>query len=253
MQIRLARQADAEAIRAIYNVEVLGLDRHLRPRAPHRPRSSGPGSPGTRAPTPPSWPSTGSTASSGSARSRPSATGPPTPPRSRTRSTSTGARRGQGVGRLLLDELVALAVAHGFHTVIARISGDNEPSIALHQACGFELVGRRARGGAQVRPLDRRRRPAADALSAADRRPDLDVGPGQTPTGLRLDEVERHGLRAAGAPVAPTTPPGEQALTVEGRQRQGQDGEAHEQRHRHGAGGRRGRGPTPTAGRPAAR
>ena len=49
--------------------------------------------------------------------------------------------RGKGVGRLLLDELVALAVARGFHTVIARVSGDNEPSIALHQACGFALVG----------------------------------------------------------------------------------------------------------------
>jgi len=48
---------------------------------------------------------------------------------------------GQGIGRRLLDELVALAEAHGFHTVIARISGGNEASIALHRACGFELVG----------------------------------------------------------------------------------------------------------------
>jgi phosphinothricin acetyltransferase len=49
--------------------------------------------------------------------------------------------RGRGVGRLLLDELVALATRQGFHTVIARISGDNEPSIALHRRCGFTLVG----------------------------------------------------------------------------------------------------------------
>ena len=48
---------------------------------------------------------------------------------------------GQGFGRRLLAELVALAEAHGFHTVIARISGGNEASIALHRACGFELVG----------------------------------------------------------------------------------------------------------------
>jgi phosphinothricin acetyltransferase len=50
-------------------------------------------------------------------------------------------RRGQGVGRLLLDELVSLATRQGFHTIIARTSGDNEPSIALHRAGGFVLVG----------------------------------------------------------------------------------------------------------------
>jgi phosphinothricin acetyltransferase len=48
---------------------------------------------------------------------------------------------GQGIGRRLLDELVRLAQAHGFHSVIARIAGGNEASIALHRACGFELVG----------------------------------------------------------------------------------------------------------------
>ena len=48
---------------------------------------------------------------------------------------------GRGIGRQLLDELVSLAAAHGFHTVIARISGGNEASIALHKACGFEIVG----------------------------------------------------------------------------------------------------------------
>src|SRR5262249_43212719 len=46
-----------------------------------------------------------------------------------------------GIGRRLLEELVALAAAHGFHTVIARISGGNEASIALHAACGYETVG----------------------------------------------------------------------------------------------------------------
>ncbi len=47
----------------------------------------------------------------------------------------------RGIGRQILDELVRLAEAHGFHSVIARIAGDNEPSIALHAVCGFELVG----------------------------------------------------------------------------------------------------------------
>jgi L-amino acid N-acyltransferase len=52
-----------------------------------------------------------------------------------------GDRRGRGAGRAVLDELVGLATSHGFHAMIARIVGDNEPSIALHRACRFELVG----------------------------------------------------------------------------------------------------------------
>jgi L-amino acid N-acyltransferase len=50
-------------------------------------------------------------------------------------------QRGKGVGRALLAELLTLASAHGFHSVIARIAGHNEVSIGLHQAAGFELVG----------------------------------------------------------------------------------------------------------------
>jgi L-amino acid N-acyltransferase len=51
------------------------------------------------------------------------------------------AQRGQGVGKALLAELLVLASAHGFHSVIARIAGHNETSIGLHEAAGFELVG----------------------------------------------------------------------------------------------------------------
>jgi L-amino acid N-acyltransferase len=47
----------------------------------------------------------------------------------------------RGIGRMLLEELIRLAQAHGFHSVIARITGDNDASITLHAACGFELVG----------------------------------------------------------------------------------------------------------------
>jgi phosphinothricin acetyltransferase len=46
-----------------------------------------------------------------------------------------------GIGRRLLEELLRLASAHGFHSVIARITGGNEASIALHAACGFTVVG----------------------------------------------------------------------------------------------------------------
>jgi phosphinothricin acetyltransferase len=49
--------------------------------------------------------------------------------------------QGRGLGRLLLTELVRRAAAHGFHSVIARITGNNEASIRLHAACGFEIVG----------------------------------------------------------------------------------------------------------------
>ena len=41
----------------------------------------------------------------------------------------------------MLDELVRLARDHGFHSMIARIVGGHEASIALHAACGFEPLG----------------------------------------------------------------------------------------------------------------
>ena len=50
-------------------------------------------------------------------------------------------QRGKGVGKLLLVELMGLAEGHGFHAVMARIVGQNEPSIALHRAVGFDHVG----------------------------------------------------------------------------------------------------------------
>ena len=49
--------------------------------------------------------------------------------------------RGKGIGRILLEEIVGLAQSHGFHTVIARISGKNEASVAVHRSAGFEVVG----------------------------------------------------------------------------------------------------------------
>ena len=49
--------------------------------------------------------------------------------------------QGRGIGRRLLDALVDTARAHGFHAVMARIVADHEASIALHTACGFEVVG----------------------------------------------------------------------------------------------------------------
>ena len=49
--------------------------------------------------------------------------------------------RGRGVGRLVVGELVARGQAHGFHSIMARIVGGHEASIALHAAFGFEHAG----------------------------------------------------------------------------------------------------------------
>ncbi len=50
-------------------------------------------------------------------------------------------QQGRGVGRALLERLLDVASASGFHAVIARIEAGGEASRALHRGCGFELVG----------------------------------------------------------------------------------------------------------------
>jgi L-amino acid N-acyltransferase YncA len=139
MEVRLVRQEDAEAIRAIYNTEVLGstVTFDLVPRTPEEQSAWVARHQGAH----PAVVALHDTAVVGY--------GSLSPFRDRAAYATTvedslyvhEAWRGNGVGRLLLDELVALAVARGFHSVIARISGDNEPSMALHRACGFGLVG----------------------------------------------------------------------------------------------------------------
>jgi phosphinothricin acetyltransferase len=49
--------------------------------------------------------------------------------------------QGEGVGRLLLGGVVDAARASGFHAVFARIVAGHEASIALHRGRGFEVVG----------------------------------------------------------------------------------------------------------------
>ena len=49
--------------------------------------------------------------------------------------------RGRGLGQRLMRELVLVAEARGFHTMIARIAGGHEASIRLHQEVGFTTVG----------------------------------------------------------------------------------------------------------------
>jgi L-amino acid N-acyltransferase len=47
----------------------------------------------------------------------------------------------RGLGRLLLAELLDVAEQSGFHAVFARIVGGHDASIALHAELGFEQVG----------------------------------------------------------------------------------------------------------------
>jgi phosphinothricin acetyltransferase len=78
--------------------------------------------------------------------------------------------RGQGVGRLLLAELIARCEAVGIRQMLAVIGdSENAGSIAVHRACGFEHTGVfRAAGWKFDRWLDvvmmqRRLGPGADA------------------------------------------------------------------------------------------
>jgi len=143
MRIRLAGPGDAEAIRTIYNLEVTTdvntFD--LVPRTPAEQRVwleahrgahpvvvAAEGAPGTETVL---------------------GFGSLSPYRDRPAYATTvensvyvdPAHRGRGAGRAILGELLVLAQGGGFHTVVARIVGHNEASIALHRAWGFEMVG----------------------------------------------------------------------------------------------------------------
>ncbi|MBV9412708.1 MAG: N-acetyltransferase [Acidimicrobiia bacterium] len=139
MLVRLAHATDAEAIRAIYNVEVTEstVTFDLVPRSHDEQRE---------------W----LAAHSGAHPAIVAADGDTVvgfgslslykdrPAYSTTVEDSVYVHRDwrrKGVGRLILDELLKLATTHGFHAVIARIVGDHQASIALHEGCGFTLVG----------------------------------------------------------------------------------------------------------------
>lgn len=48
---------------------------------------------------------------------------------------------GHGVGRALMDHIVHVARESGFHAMIARVEASGAASRALHESCGFTLVG----------------------------------------------------------------------------------------------------------------
>ena len=53
--------------------------------------------------------------------------------------------RRSGIGRTLLEALVAEAPAHGIWTIQTSIIEANAPSLRLHESFGFRVVGRRER------------------------------------------------------------------------------------------------------------
>jgi phosphinothricin acetyltransferase len=139
MQVRLAIPSDAEAIRAIYNVEVTESTNtfDLVPRTAEQQHA---------------WLAEHAGAHPAVVAVRDGEVvgyGSLSPYKERPAYATTvedslfvhRAHRGEGVGRRLLEELVRLAADHGFHAVIARIVGDNAASIRVHEACGFEPVG----------------------------------------------------------------------------------------------------------------
>ncbi|SDY94512.1 phosphinothricin acetyltransferase [Jannaschia faecimaris] len=63
-------------------------------------------------------------------------------------STYVGAQAARrGVGRALLSRLVTDSETQGWWTLVAQIFPENPGSLALHRACGFEVLGTRTRLG----------------------------------------------------------------------------------------------------------
>jgi L-amino acid N-acyltransferase YncA len=139
MEVRRAGEAESEAIRAIYNAEVTGsiVTFDLVPRTIESQRAWM----GDHSGAYPVIVAVDDGRVAGFASLSPYR---PRPAYSTTVEDSVyvaADRRNRGCGRLLLAELVVMARAHGFHSVVGRIVGGHEASIALHRACGFELVG----------------------------------------------------------------------------------------------------------------
>jgi phosphinothricin acetyltransferase len=55
------------------------------------------------------------------------------------------AARGQGVGRALLEALIAAAELHGIWTLQGATFPENVASLRLQARCGFRIIGRRER------------------------------------------------------------------------------------------------------------
>ena len=141
MRTRIAERRDAEAIRAIYNLEVLEtsvtfdlVPRSLEAQEQWIDEHAG-GHPAIVAVD-------GADTVCGFASLSPFRTRAAYAPTVEDSLYVHRDARGRGVGGLLLREIISLGVDHGFHSVVARIVGGHDASIALHGACGFEQIGR---------------------------------------------------------------------------------------------------------------
>lgn len=140
MHVRPAELADAEAIAAIYNVEVLESTAtfDLTPRSLDEQRT---------------WQIERSGAHavlvaldddgtvSGFASLSPFRARPAYSTTVESSVYVSVAHRRQGIARLLMIDLIATAQSHGFHSIIARIADSQQASLELHEQMGFELVG----------------------------------------------------------------------------------------------------------------
>ena len=140
LTVRLVEPADAEALRDIYNREVEGstvtfdmVPRTLSEQAAWIDEHSG------------SYPALVAVADGAVVGYASLSPYRPRPAYATTVESSVyvhHAARGLGVGATLMEAIVESAAAHGFHSIIARIVGDHEASIALHAKVGFEVIGR---------------------------------------------------------------------------------------------------------------
>ena len=139
MLVRLAGLGDAEGMRAIYNIEVTTTTHtfDLRPRSLEEQRAWLAEHAGAH----PAVVAEEAGAIAGFASITPYRSRPAYATSVEDSVYVDAAYRGQGVGRMLLEELVRLATSYGFHAMMARIVGGHEASIGLHRSCGFELVG----------------------------------------------------------------------------------------------------------------
>ncbi len=139
--IRLARPDDAAAIRAIYNLEVETQTStfDLVPRSLEEQRE---------------WIAARSGAFSAVVASfadQPAVVGfaslSPYKERAAYRTTVENSiyvareHGGRGIGRALMEHLIAVATESGFHSMIARVEASSAASRALHAGVGFDLVG----------------------------------------------------------------------------------------------------------------
>ena len=55
----------------------------------------------------------------------------------------SGTAQGRGVGRLLLKELIAIAVRHECSQLLLEVRSDNESALGMYERFGFESISKR--------------------------------------------------------------------------------------------------------------